>query len=235
MDRSLRLAAYFQSHHDVIGKVVDLNAAADRLYQLDLTVANKQLDAATITDTVKFDNWVINKLRENNCRYGIGGYMENRTIYKGIPLFDNGQDEPRFLHLGVDVWAKAGTPVYAPLPGKVHSFNDNNNHGDYGPTIILEHNLDGMTLYSLYGHLSRADLNGLYAGMLVNLNQQIGAFGTIEENGHWPPHLHFQLMFDMEGKQGDYPGACRFSEKEVYLKNIPDPQLILRFPRAVNG
>ena len=227
------LTAYFKSHPDAAGKVVDINAG-DRLFQLDLTAANKELDAATITDTVKFDQWVTEKLSANNCRYGIGGYMENRTIYKGIPLFDNGHDEPRFLHLGVDVWAKAGTAVYSPLQGKIHSFNDNNNHGDYGPTIILAHNLDDLTLYSLYGHLSRADLNGLYPGMPVGINQQIGAFGTINENGHWPPHLHFQLMFDMEGKQGDYPGACRFSEKGIYLKNIPDPQLILRFPQAVN-
>jgi murein DD-endopeptidase MepM/ murein hydrolase activator NlpD len=234
MDASARLAAYFQSHPDLVGKVVDLDTG-DRLYQLDLTTGNKELDAATITDTVKFDHWVTKKLHENNCRYGIGGYMENRTIYTGIPLFDNGIDEPRFLHLGVDVWAKAGTVVYAPLPGKIHSFNDNNNYGDYGPAIILEHNLDAFTLYSLYGHLSRENLDGLSLGMPVSINQKIGTFGNIEENGHWPPHLHFQLMFDMEGKQGDYPGACRFSEREIYLKNIPDPQLILRFPRAVNG
>jgi len=36
-------------------------------------------------------------------------------------------------------------------------------------------------------------------------------------------------MFDMEGKYGDYPGVCRYSEKEEYLKNVPDPALVLRF------
>ena len=189
----------------------------------------------TISDTVKFDRWVTKKLSDNDCMYGVGGYMEHRTIYKSIPLFDNGKDEPRFLHLGVDIWAAAGTAVYSPLQGKVHSFNDNHNHGDYGPTIILEHDLAGLKLYSLYGHLSCKNLDALYAGMPVAVNQKIGDFGDIEENGHWPPHLHFQLMFDMEGKRGDYPGACRFSEKERYLKNIPDPQLILGFPGVVNG
>ena len=63
---------------------------------------------------------------------------------------------------------------------------------------------------------------------------KIGKFGAIEENGQWPPHLHFQLMCDIEGNQGDYPGACRFSEKEKYLNNIPNPQLILNFPKAIN-
>jgi len=230
MDASAQLAAYIKTHPDSVGKVVDFDPGIDRLYQMDLTAANKELDKATISDTAKFSTWINKKLRDNNCIYGIGGYMEHRTIYKGIPLFDNGKDEPRFLHSGVDIWADAGTSVYAPLPGKIHSFNDNLNLGDYGPTIILEHDLSRLKLYSLYGHLSRKNLDTLYVGMPVSINQKIGDFGDVEENGHWPPHLHFQLMLDMEGKEGDYPGACRFSEKEKYLKNIPDPQLILQFP-----
>jgi len=234
MDTSVKLAAYIKANPDAVGKVVDFDPFTEKLYHLDLTTGNKDLDVATVTDALRFDRWVTKKLHNNNCRYGIGGYMEHRTIYANIPLFDSGGDEPRFLHLGVDIWAKAGTAVYSPLKGKVHSFNDNNNHGDYGPTIILEYDLDGLKLFALYGHLSRKDLDGLHVGMPIHINQKIGDFGEIEENGHWPPHLHFQLMFDMEGKQGDYPGACRFSEKETYIKNIPDPQLILRFPKAVN-
>ncbi len=234
MDLCAQLAAYIKAHPHAVGKVVDFDRGADRLYQLDLTAGNKELDAPTITDTGKFDRWVTKKLHDNNCRYGIGGYMEHRTIYAGIPLFDSGLDEPRFLHLGVDIWAPAGTAVYSPLAGKVHSFQDNNNYGDYGPAIILEHDLDGLTLYTLYGHLSRKNLQDLRVGMPLSVSQKIGDFGKIEENGHWPPHLHFQLMFDMEGKQGDYPGACRYSEKDKYFKNIPDPQLILQFPKAVN-
>ena len=232
MDAFAQLAVYIKTHPDAVGKVVDFDPVTDCLYQMDLTAGNKELDVATISDTGKFNQWAIKKLRDNGCIYGIGGYMEHRTIYKGIPLFDNGVNEPRFLHLGIDIWAAAGTAVFSPLQGKVHSFNDNNNHGDYGPTIILEYDLAGLKLYSLYGHLSRKNLDGLYPGMQIGVNQQIGNFGDIDENGHWPPHLHFQLMFDMEGKEGDYPGACRFSEKEKYLKNIPDPQLILRFPEV---
>ncbi len=233
MDLSAQLAAYLIAHQDAVGKVVDFDPSTDHLYRLDLTAGNKELDASTITDAEKFDRWVTKKLDDNNCRYGVGGYMEHRTIYTGIPLFDNGRDEPRFLHLGVDVWGGAGTAVYSPLAGKVHSFQDNNNHGDYGPTIILEHDLAGLKLFALYGHLSRKNLDGLRVGMPIRSNQKIGNFGITEENGHWPPHLHFQLMFDMNGKRGDYPGACRYSEKEKYLKNIPDPQLILQFPKAV--
>ncbi|RYF49042.1 MAG: peptidase M23, partial [Cytophagaceae bacterium] len=85
----------------------------------------------------------------------------------------------------------------------------------------------------LYGHLSRKDLQGLAVGQQVTVNQQVGQFGNVEENGHWPPHLHFQLMLDMEGNMGDYPGVCRPSDKEKYLQNIPDPNLLLQFPAGV--
>ncbi|WPU98828.1 peptidoglycan DD-metalloendopeptidase family protein [Mucilaginibacter sp. cycad4] len=233
MDRHTLFANYINNHPEAIGKVVDFDAGHDRLYHFDLTAANKELTAEVINRPSMFSHLVNEKLRSNNCRYGIGGYMEHRTIYAFSSHFDT-DDEPRRLHLGVDIWSDAGTPVYAPLDGIVHSYQDNNTIGDYGPTIILQHNLDGLTLYSLYGHLSRKSLEGLAKGMPVSKNRQIATLGNADENGHWPPHLHFQLMFDMEGKQGDYPGVGKFSEKEIWQRNIPDPGLILRFPDAVN-
>jgi len=233
MDAAAQLAAYINAHPDAVGKVVDFNPGTDRLYRFDFTTGNTNLDIDKFTDPGKINAWIDETLRINNCRYGIGGYMEYRTIYARSKLFDTA-DEPRRLHLGLDIWAKARTAVYSPMQGTIHSFNDNNNFGDYGPTIIIEHNLDGRSLYSLYGHLSRKSLEGLVVRQPVHIDQNIGHFGDVDENGQWPPHLHFQLMFDMEGKVGDYPGVCRFSEKDKYLKNVPDPQLILRFPSVVN-
>jgi murein DD-endopeptidase MepM/ murein hydrolase activator NlpD len=229
MDASARLAAYLKTHPEAIGKVVDYDAATDSLLNLDFTVANTELTTDIIDNTEKFSHWVNNKLYSGGYRYGIGGYMEHRTIYNRSALFDTA-DEPRRLHLGVDIWADAGTLVYSPLNATVHSFNNNAAFGDYGPTIILQHNLDELTLYSLYGHLNTASLNELQIGKTIARNQQIGELGNSTENGHWPPHLHFQLMFDMEGKAGDYPGVGRFSQKDMLLKNIPDPNLILGFP-----
>ena len=228
MDPHARLKFYLQNNPAAIGKVVDYNAGTDRLFPLDFTAANTELNIDTIADTQRFTDWVSEKLKANNCRYGIGGYMEHRTIYAVSKHFDT-DDEPRRLHLGVDIWGDAGTPIYSPFDGKVHSFQDNNNLGDYGPAIILQHNLNGLTLYSLYGHLSRKSLEGLVVGMPIHKNQQIATLGDNRENGQWPPHLHFQLMYDMEGKYGDYPGVCKYSEKEKYRLNVPDPGLVLGF------
>jgi murein DD-endopeptidase MepM/ murein hydrolase activator NlpD len=229
MNKHIHLENYIKSHPGNIGKVVDYDPAADRLYHFDFTATNTELAADDIADTNRFSTWVTKELYDNQARYGIGGYMENRTIYARSAHFDTG-DEPRRLHLGVDIWADAGTPVHVPIAGHVHSFRDNDNHGDYGPTIILEHDLDGLKLYSLYGHLSRADLTGLNSCDKVEKGQKLGSFGNADENGHWPPHLHFQLMFNMEGCVGDYPGVAKYSEKTQWLANIPDPNLILQFP-----
>jgi len=232
MDATVRLGRYLVAHETAIGKVIDFDAGTDRLYQFDFTEDNTELSLGLIGDTEEFTHWIAKKLADNHCRYGIGGYMEHRTLYARSALFNKG-DEPRRLHLGIDIWAKAGTSVYSPLPATIHSFHDNNNFGDYGPTLILMNHLPGFELYSLYGHLSRNSLEGLTVGQPIALNQQIGTLGQNDENGQWPPHLHFQLMFDMEGCLGDYPGVGQYSNKDKYLQNIPDPNLLLRFPAAI--
>ena len=83
--------------------------------------------------------------------------------------------------------------------------------------------------------MNRECLTGLSVGMPIKSGQYIANFGIADVNGGWPPHLHFQLMLDMEGKVGDYPGACRNADKTKYLQNIPDPALLLKFPPEVNG
>jgi murein DD-endopeptidase MepM/ murein hydrolase activator NlpD len=228
MNKHLHLKNFIKTHPGKVGKVVDFNPKTDRLFKFDFTASNTELSPDDVNDTEKFSHWVNKKLTDNKAQYGIGGYMEHRTLYARSELF-NTTDEPRRLHLGVDIWAEAGTPVYAPISGNIHSFRDNNHFGDYGPTIILKHELDGLELYTLYGHLNRKSLEGLSVGDPITKGHQIAVFGNQGENGYWPPHLHFQLMFDMEGCYGDYPGVGRYSEKEKHLRNIPHPNLILRF------
>lgn len=228
INKAQHLANLLHEHNAEIGKVVDFDPEKDRLFPFDFTASSTQLPEETVADTSAFSAWVTQTLQQNKARYGIGGYFENRTLYSRSAHF-NTSDEPRRLHLGIDIWADAGTLVYAPLAGKVHSFRDNNHFGDYGPTIILEHFFYGINFYALYGHLNRKSLEKLYPGKIIKPNEEIAQFGTAAENGNWPPHLHYQLMFDLEGNEGDYPGVCKVSEKEKYQQNIPDPNLILRF------
>lgn len=142
-----------------------------------------------------------------------GGYLEERGIYDS-PIFQSGTEEPRKLHLGVDFFAPAGTAVYAPLEGWVHSFQVNAGELDYGPTIILQHEVeDGLTFWTLYGHLSEESLIGLDEGDFVSSGEMLAELGESDVNGGWAPHLHFQILLDLLGKSGDFPGVCKASER----------------------
>lgn len=207
--------------------VVPFDPARDRLYPFDFTEDNTDLSAEDIADTERLAAYINRTLQAHGSRYGIGGYGEHRTLYARSRHFDEGE-EPRRLHLGVDIWGPAGTKVMAPLDGIVHSFAFNNNDSDYGATLILTHQLEGTGFHTLYGHLSLNSLKNLYEGKRVTGGEVIAEFGMRFENGNWPPHLHFQLIADMQGWKGDYPGVCRYSERDRWLANCPDPDEILR-------
>lgn len=161
-----------------------------------------------------------------------GGYGEDRSIYTQA-LFAPEGEEPRSVHLGVDVFAPAGAYVCTPLNGRVHSFRINDAAGDYGPTIILEHApAPGVTFHTLYGHLSRDSLSGLKPGAAFMAGEKIGELGTKRENGGWPPHLHFQILLEIGAAKGDYPGVCRRSERDRWLSICPDPGPLLGLPVA---
>ena len=201
----------------------------DRLLFLDFSEKNNELNAEILGNTNLFIQYINSKLQRAAAKYGIGGYGEHRTIYSRSKVFDApDRGEPRRLHLGVDIWGKPYTKVMAPLDGIVHSFAFNNAFGDYGATIILTHNLQGETFHTLYGHLSLNSIKNVQEGDRISRGDVFTEFGIPFENGQWPPHLHFQLIIDMEGKKGDYPGVCRYSEREKYLSNCPDPDLILQ-------
>ena len=224
------LSAILARHSAGFHSVVPFDPGKDLLYPFDFTAANTSLRPNDIADTERFANYINRTLRANNARYGIGGYNEHRTLYARSKHFDSAE-EPRRLHLGVDIWGPAGTPVISPLDGIIHSFAFNNNDSDYGATIILTHNLDGVSLHTLYGHMSLNSLKNLEEGRHIRRGEVIAEFGMRFENGNWPPHLHFQVIADMQGWKGDYPGVCRYSERQQWLDNCPDPDMILGMVR----
>jgi len=204
-------------------------AEGDELITMDFSNANKELTDEILGDEDRFVHFMYEKLQKEGAKYAVGGYDERRSIYRRSALFNAGAEagEDRSVHLGVDIWGRPHTRVMAPLDGIVHSTGNNNQFGDYGATVILSHQLDGQVFHTLYGHLSLSSLTDLQPGQRISAGDVFAEFGMPNENGHWPPHLHFQIIQDMEGREGDYPGVCTPSERERYLQNCPDPDLIL--------
>ena len=190
--------------------------------KIDLSENNLDLKSANTETLEGLGDYIFSKIKDNNVLCAYGGYNEKRDLYRrSLHFKDSG--EFRSIHLGIDFWMPAGTGVIATMPGRIHSFANNNNPGDYGPTIVLEHFIGNEKIHALYGHLSKTSLENIQVGDIVARGEVIGTLGTSDENVNWPPHLHFQLIRDMGAYQGDYPGVCRENEKTFYLKNCPNP------------
>jgi 4-aminobutyrate aminotransferase-like enzyme/Ser/Thr protein kinase RdoA (MazF antagonist) len=161
---------------------------------------------------------------------GIGRYDEPRLFYLSSIFTSIG--EPRVIHLGIDLFAKAGTPVYAPMDGIVEAFANNAAPQDYGPMIILKHlTNEGIVFYTVYGHLSLDSLKELSIGKKITKGEKIASIGTPDINGGGTPHLHLQIVTDLLDLSTDFPGVARASQREVWHSFSPDPNLILGIPQ----
>ncbi len=183
-------------------------------------------------DTACSNSWIVyinQYLQSRNKCIAFGGYLESRSIYNRSNYFNSKSAlETRNIHLGIDLWCAAETPVLAAFDGVVHSFQDNTNHGDYGPTIILKHCIDNVEFYTLYGHLSRSSIKGLKENTYISDSQVVGYLGNASVNGDYAPHLHFQIIKNIEDNEGDYPGVSSQKNLAFYRDNCPDPNLILK-------
>lgn len=99
------------------------------------------------------------------------------------PTTGNISQYPVYYHMALDIANRALPPVVASDTGTV-SFAGCVGYG-YGCHVIVDH---GNGFQTLYGHLSRIDVN---AGGNVGQGQQIGAVGSTGRSTG--PHLHFEI------------------------------------------
>ncbi len=205
---------------------IDLNRSGRLLLSLQSSAPGMEYAA----DPQAYWNWLENRFHAEDAQFAIGLYGEVRDVYKGDQFRTPASPEWRSQHLGVDIFIAAGTPLFAPLSGKVLSVADNALPFDSGPTVILEHRAgeDGPAFWTLYGHLSRETLAMVQEGQEIAQGQQIGAIGSHQVNGGWAPHLHFQIITDRLGQSGEFPGVGQPSLWPVWRAISPDPNLILR-------
>ena len=175
------------------------------------------------------------ELRRARATVGVGRYEESRLLY-AAPIFrtsSNPTDEHRTIHLGLDLFASAGTPVHAPLAGTVEAFANNTAALDYGPAIILKHAMaDGETFFTLYGHLTIDSLKSADIGRQLQQGEQFAAIGGPSENGGWAPHLHFQIITDLLEVGANFPGVALASQQNIWTSLSPDPNLLLAIPEG---
>ncbi|HEU5366821.1 MAG TPA: aminotransferase class III-fold pyridoxal phosphate-dependent enzyme, partial [Ktedonobacterales bacterium] len=229
------LVEWLKNNQDRLGRVVEPDLRVANKIIFDLSIGSPEVpNLAEATDVERFTRRLFNRLDTANIKVGIGRYNEARLIYTTDLFKVPGNDGPewRTVHIGLDIFMEAGSPVLAPLDGVVHSFCNNTALLDYGPTIILQHTIaeQRLTFYTLYGHLSEDSLDGLYEGKPIAQGTPIARIGNYPINGNWPPHLHFQIITDLLGRTGEFPGVARPSQRDLWLSLSPDPNLIVGIP-----
>lgn len=209
-------------------KVIDSSIDLSKYVALDLSVTNKRLVESRPLTAADFENFITNYLKKNDAEIAFGGYIEGRNLYQRSTIFKNENHPERNIHIGLDLWGKVGTSIIAPLEGKIHSFKNNEGLGDYGPTIILEHEVENEKFYTLYGHLSLESIENITVGTVLKKGDRLATFGNSTINGDYAPHLHFQIINNIENYYGDYPGVCNINDLNFYIENCPDPNLLLK-------
>ena len=219
--------------------VVDADLASEPKMVFDLSVGSLMLgNNPNFENSKQFETLIDRLMEDAGVLIGIGKYKEIRPIYTSDAFMEKGNWGPgwRTLHIGLDIFMRANTPVYTPLKARVHSFQFNDADRDYGPAIILEYEVnEDLTFYTLYGHLSLESLEGLYIGKAFDKGQQIGWIGARPVNGNWPPHLHFQIILDMLDYSGDFPGVAYPDQEELWCSLCPNPNELIGIKEEVVG
>lgn len=221
---------WLEEQTNTLGKVVDADWENEAAI-LDLSIGSLDLGNNSKFDTIQaFEKTIEEYLKNQQAEIGIGGYGEVRPFYSTDAYLQKSNNGPRWrtVHLGLDIWMPAESLVFAPLKGTVHSIQNNRGERDYGPTVILAHQVsEELTFYTLYGHLSKRSLIHLYPGQEIEKGEIIATIGHARENGNWPPHLHFQVMLDLMGWRGDFPGVAFPEDRAIWLSLCPDPATLL--------
>jgi 4-aminobutyrate aminotransferase-like enzyme len=233
--RSRRVREWLASRRESFAPVLGIDLRVEPSVVLDLSVASPLIHGdPRENDEPHLTSRIDAAMREAGVRVAIGRYDEPRLIYTA-PFFGSGDasGERRTIHIGLDLFAPAGTPVYAPLDGVVHAFANNAVPQDYGPVIILRHATDdGTEFFTLYGHLSKISLAGLAVGQEIGRGERFAWLGAPNENVGWTPHLHLQVITHLLGFDTDFPGVAPASQRSVWRSLSPDPNLIVGIPAS---
>jgi 4-aminobutyrate aminotransferase-like enzyme/Ser/Thr protein kinase RdoA (MazF antagonist) len=231
---SPEIVKWLQTNASTFDQVLPFDLRKEPLVVFDLSIGSPVLQGdPKENDEPKLTERLYKRMSDVGVSLGVGRYDEARYLYID-PAFATGEgpmDEFRTVHLGMDLFVEAGTPAQAPLDGRVAALADNATSRDYGPVIVLEHEIDeDHKFYTLFGHLDRKSITEIKVGQTIRKGTKFAKVGKAKVNGGWTPHLHFQIISDLLDLGCDFPGVAQPSQRNVWLSLCPDPNLILNIP-----
>ncbi|HLH65004.1 MAG TPA: aminotransferase [Solirubrobacteraceae bacterium] len=175
------------------------------------------IDLSIATDELRDGDWQApERIAAAVAGSTVGRWGEVRLTRSGTP----GERPPETLHLGADVLAAPGTPVRAPLDGRVLSTFAGAAADPRELTLALELADGEQALLRLAGLSVEAQ-----AGARVRAGERVGVVAAREDAT--PPHLHVQLLA--------VPGLPRYGLahlRRAWLSLCPDPSPLVGAPCA---
>jgi 4-aminobutyrate aminotransferase-like enzyme/Ser/Thr protein kinase RdoA (MazF antagonist) len=230
---SARVVTWIEHHGAEIAHLTEFDLGSSDATHLDMSVGSPLVSGDARENLAPPFSLRVNAvLADAGAKIGYGGYGEPRLIYSFEGFAgDDPLIERRTVHSGIDVSGPGDTPLFAPLDGVVCGYENATAQGDYGPVVILRHDVvddDGpLTFFTLYGHLSMSSLDLWELGKSVKAGDLLAGIGIPPTNGDWWPHAHVQLMVDLLDVPSNADGACRPSDRDAWLSNCPDPSTLL--------
>lgn len=158
--------------------------------------------------------------------WGIGTYLEKRsTILRNYPQLI---EEGRIRHAGLDIIVPEGYVVYAPLEATVFVNGKEDETGSYGGYVVLKHEVNGTTFYSMYGHLNADHV--VQPGQTVPAGVPIGRVGSRSDSGQWFTHTHLQIITEQAHQAGRmYQGYVSAEDLGNIEHIFPSPYPLFRY------
>lgn len=160
---------------------------------------------------------------EQGFELGMGPWGEVREVYSA-PFFASKliAGQRRKMHLGLDIFAPAGTELFTPLDAEVVGLTINPDPLDYGGLIMLAHEpVPGMRFLTLWGHLSHQSVRNLRLGQRLLAGDRVAWLGDFPENGGWLPHLHLQIVVPPYADVSGIPGVGEAELEAVWAEMYP--------------
>ena len=167
-------------------------------YVFDFSSKNPKTLNYNLDNFQEFNENIFNELKNSGKKWGIGEYLEERkNILRGSINIIN---EKRIYHLGLDIIVPYNSVVFCPLDGYVHKLGKENQKGNYGGYLILKHQVNNHTFYSLYGHLKTP--HKVQLGEKILAGQELALIGKESDSGGWFCHLHLQIITQKAMNEG---------------------------------
>ena len=205
-----RIRDWLAANRQSLAALMSPHPARQAKFVLNLGSLHEPLAAASAAqDQAGADRAYAALVEKHGFSLGLGPWGERRIIYTA-PFFESvlAKGTRRNVHLGLDIFAPAGTEMFTPLAGKVVAAAINPEPQDYGGLLLLEHEPEpNLRFWTLWGHLEHASVRERRIGERLEAGAFVARLGNEAENGGWVPHVHLQLTTAPYDDVGIIPGV----------------------------